>query len=286
MVAWPVPSDEDLRCAVLPSYGLLGSAPEREYDAITALVAELLDVPICLITVIGERTQWLKSRHGLQVESTSRDASFCAHAIVADEVLVVPDARKDPRFRGNPLVLGEPHIRFYAGAPIVTAEGAHLGALCVIDRQPRASVDTAILTNMASIVAALFDRRRHGRTDRPAPTSATPAAIAHILVDGINRLGSFFDESLFGDPALSILLELFLAREDGREVNLSDCCAAARLPYSTCQRWIVRLTNEGLLVREHDAADRRRTRVWLTDEAFERMQTWLHLLGPEGRITR
>ena len=108
--------------------------------AVTDFAARLCDCPVALVSFVEEARQWFPARTGLDVLETPRSASFCAHAMVSREVMVVPDATLDPRFSDNPLVTGEPHIRFYAGAPLVTDEGAALGALCVIDRQPRAGL--------------------------------------------------------------------------------------------------------------------------------------------------
>lgn len=277
MAAWPIPRDEDLRCAVLPGYGLLGSPPERAYDAITAAVAELLEVPTCLITVVGERSQWFKSRYGLGIEATSREASFCTHTIIADEPLVVPDALTDLRFRDNPLVLGSPYIRFYAGAPIITADGAHLGALCVIDRKPRSSIDLKLLTGMARVVAAMFDQRLDQQRvagSRMERHSAYAAALGFSQL--VKQLNIQFEVAILSDPALQILLELFLAQSEGRSTTLAECCASSGIAYSTGQRWIRRLADAGLVVQQPDPADRRRTHLKLTNIGNRGMAECLH----------
>ncbi len=134
----PRPVDEDFRLDALYATDILESGPEQVFDEVTALAAELVDVPIALITVVDRERQVFKSCIGLGVRETSRDVSFCAHAILQPhDIFVVPDTLLDPRFAGNPLVVNEPSIRFYAGVPLLTPDGFPLGTLCVIDRKPR-----------------------------------------------------------------------------------------------------------------------------------------------------
>ena len=125
------------RLAALLRYEILDSAEEAAFDDFTQLASRLCDTPIALISLVDDRRQWFKSRVGLAVSETPRDISFCSHAIRGSEIFEVPDALADPRFRDNPLVTGEPGIRFYAGTLLRTPDGHNLGTLCVIDRKPR-----------------------------------------------------------------------------------------------------------------------------------------------------
>ena len=130
--------NETQRLRALHAYKILDTLAEQAYDDLTCLAAQICDAPIALISLVDRDRQWFKSRVGLDAEETSRKVSFCAHAIHhPGELLEVEDALEDQRFAGNPLVTGDPHIRFYAGMPIVDAAGLALGTLCVIDRKPR-----------------------------------------------------------------------------------------------------------------------------------------------------
>jgi PAS domain S-box-containing protein len=136
-VAPPSPF-EAKRLQRLRELGIMDTLPEAAFDAITELAAQICESPIALISLVDEDRQWFKSRVGLPVTQTAREFAFCAHAILQpEEVMLVEDALRDERFAGNPLVTGEPHIRFYAGAPIVTPDGLALGTVCVIDHVPR-----------------------------------------------------------------------------------------------------------------------------------------------------
>ena len=130
-------SEEALRLQALHGYAVLDTPPEEAFDDLTRLAAQICGVPMALISLIDEQRQWFKSRVGLEVQETPREISFCSHAIQRDEVMVIEDAREDPRFCDNPLVKGEPHIRFYAGAPLVTPQAKRIGTLCVVDYEPR-----------------------------------------------------------------------------------------------------------------------------------------------------
>ncbi len=133
----PIPADEQHRLQTLRELLILDTEPEERFDVLTSYIASLLDVPIALVSLVDENRQWFKSMCGLDATETPRSISFCGHAILGSDIMVVNDALKDPRFADNPLVLGEPKIRFYAGAPLEMANGMRVGTLCVIDRVPR-----------------------------------------------------------------------------------------------------------------------------------------------------
>src|SRR5512137_1912318 len=133
----PTPSNEAKRLKVLWQYEVLDTVPEEVFDDLTELAARICEAPIALISLVDEKRQWFKSKVGITVTETSRDVSFCAHAINQGSLFVVPDATKDPRFADNPFVVSDPKIRFYAGAPLITPDDQALGTLCVIDKVPR-----------------------------------------------------------------------------------------------------------------------------------------------------
>lgn len=142
---------------------VLDSRPEQAFDDLTMLASAVCQAPIALISLVDADRQWFKSRRGVDTSETPRETSFCAHAILApDSVLEVPDAHLDPRFAGNPMVTGEPQIRFYAGAPLITSDGLPIGTICVLDREPRTLSDTErlALASLARQVVTQLELRQ------------------------------------------------------------------------------------------------------------------------------
>ncbi|MBA4802137.1 MAG: GAF domain-containing protein [Euryhalocaulis sp.] len=160
-MTYPTPPDEAGRQAALESFGILDTPATPEFDRLTRLATAAFDAPIALVSLLDKDRQWFKSCIGLHETSTPRDVAFCAHAILSDEGLVVPDAKKDSRFANNPLVTGTPFIRFYAGAPLITDEGYRLGTFCIIDNHARddlSRAERAMLRDLADLAMETIER--------------------------------------------------------------------------------------------------------------------------------
>jgi len=158
-----MPFNEEQRIRALKDYNILDTLPEVEYDDITFIASYICQTPISLITLVDEKRQFFKSNKGLDLVETSRDASFCAHAINnPDELFLVADARLDERFNDNPLVIGTPHIVFYAGMPLVTGDGYALGTLCIIDSVPHelSEEQKEVLKRLSNQIMNLLELRQ------------------------------------------------------------------------------------------------------------------------------
>jgi diguanylate cyclase (GGDEF)-like protein len=158
-----LPDNEASRVELLHEYGILDTLPEQSFDDIAFLAAYICHTPVAMISLVDTHRQWFKSKIGTETAQTPREHAFCAHAILTpSDVFVVNDAAQDARFAANPLVLGDPHIRFYAGAPLVAPSGEAMGALCVIDREPRQITpdETKALQALSREVIAQLELRR------------------------------------------------------------------------------------------------------------------------------
>ena len=217
----PIPPNEVERLAALRALQLLDTPSEERFDRITRLAARLFDVPITLVSLVDANRQWFKSCQGLPVSETPRGVSFCAHAILGDDALVVPDARLDPRFADNPLVVGEPGVRFYAGQPLHDLTGHRLGTLCLVDRRPRHldAPDLAALRDLAVWAEREINSLEFGQALAVKQESeARLRAILDSVVDGVvtidanGRMVSF-------NPAAERIFGYTAAEAVGRNVT-------------------------------------------------------------------
>jgi GAF domain-containing protein len=161
MLAAPIPANDKERLAALRELLILDTPPEARFDKVVRFAAEEFDMPIALLSLIDENRQWFKANVGLDTCETGRDISFCAHAILQPDIFVIPDSRADERFADNPIVTGEPHVIFYAGAPLTLASGFSVGTLCLIDHKPREldATELAILSTLRDLLLEELEAR-------------------------------------------------------------------------------------------------------------------------------
>jgi len=226
-----ISDDEERRLAALEEYDILDSPPEASFDRITALVRTILDVPMAAVSLVDRDRQWFKSHPGIEALETPRNISFCTHTIASGVPFVVPDARADARFSTNPLVIDAPRVGSYAGVPLTSRDGSHVGTLCALDAGPRhfTSAEIGLLTSFAAIVVDELELRRMARYDDLTGALCRRAFLAEV-VRAIAR------RDRYARPAALVLFDLdhFKAVNDraGHAAGdavlraVADCCSA------------------------------------------------------------
>lgn len=191
MIKPPRPQTELRRLASLDKLGIMYTPAEERYDRITRLAMRLFGVPIALVSLIDERCQWFKSAQGLETAETPREISFCGHTILVEETFVVEDAANDVRFSDNPLVTGEPYVRFYAGHPVHASDGEPVGSLCIIDRIARefGESERETLRDLAMLVEAELQREELHESRR-LWLEERDEILRKVLLDGLTRTWS------------------------------------------------------------------------------------------------
>jgi len=154
MIAAPIPTRDEQRLHALRALLILDTPPEERFDRVVRFAADEFDMPIVLVSLVDAKRQWFKARVGLDACQTDRESSFCGHAIIQPQIMVIEDSHLDERFHDNPLVVGAPHVRFYAGATLQLPDGEIVGTLCMMDHQPRTldAVDLAIFGSLRDLV--------------------------------------------------------------------------------------------------------------------------------------
>ena len=249
----PLPTDETRRLQAVLKLQLLDTPPDPRFDRVTRVAARLFGLPIAAVTLLDGERQFLKSRVGVDISETPRRISFCSHAILQNDVMIVEDASTDPRFAGNPMVTEAPHVRFYAGHPICAPDGSKLGTLCVIGPAPRqfSADEQALLRDLASMVT---DEVAAGELERVAREQHendiwlrglldnAPDGVMLVDEDGMilsinpaaEELYHCTSAELQGRPARALMVEtaegIAEALEDGRTVTIE---ATARRPDGT-----------------------------------------------------
>ena len=203
----PQPADEAQRLQALRDADILDSPPEAVFDDLTALAAQIIGVPIALVSLIDRDRQWFKSHHGLDLAQTPRDWAFCAHAILGDALFEIPDATQDSRFAGNPLVVGDTQIRFYAAVPLQTQGGHRLGTLCVLDRAARRldAQQRDALTRLSRLAANAIAMRSAARRLRQTQQQVRRLADFNALLAHVNQAAaSAQDEGVLLDSVCQL----------------------------------------------------------------------------------
>ena len=216
MLKPPIPLDEENRLAALHGLNILDTPSEERFDRLTRLAQRMLRMPIALVSLIDSNRQWFKSCQGLDARETPRSIAFCGHAILDDNIFIVPDARMDSRFSDNPLVSDAPHIRFYAGQPLKSKNGFRVGTLCVIDSVPRdlTQIEIDSLRDLAALVEEelnslemhdLLNEYQHSQSHLEAILSNVLDGIITINESGIIETINKAAEQIFGYAAIEVM---------------------------------------------------------------------------------
>ncbi len=222
-----IPKDEAARISALKSLNILDTVTEENFDRITRMASKVFSVPVALVSLIDTDRQWFKSAVGLEARETPRDISFCGHAILGDDIFVVPDTLEDKRFVDNPLVTNDPGIRFYAGCPLRSVNHSKIGTLCLIDRQPRqfSDEDRLMLKDLATMVereivlielatsdelTGVYNRRGFmalgEKSLKLCQRSHLPASLVYLDLDDFKKINDSYGHAE-GDRVLSLFAE-------------------------------------------------------------------------------
>lgn len=210
------PSNEAERLQALKNYRILDTLPELAFDDFTLLASQICEAPIALVTFVDAERQWFKSRSGLAIHETSRDVAFCSHAILEDNFFEVPDALNDDRFFDNPLVVGSPNIRFYAGAPLQSPTGENVGTLCVLDLVPRELTEEqkAALRALGRQIIRLLEMRAQNETILRAAQLLKSSPSAITCKDYQDMRGEFVDWNEAAEEIFGVKKEDILGKTD------------------------------------------------------------------------
>jgi diguanylate cyclase (GGDEF)-like protein len=183
MITPAIPANERQRIKALRDLKVLDTPAEERFDRVTRLAKQVFGTSIALVSLVDENRQWFKSRQGLDAEETPRDISFCGHAILDDKIMVVNDAEKDQRFCDNPLVCGNPNIRFYAGYPLAAPDGSRVGTLCVIDQKPR-QVSQEQLNSLRELGRMVEEELRAANNATIDPATGLSSRAGFLMIAG------------------------------------------------------------------------------------------------------